>query len=186
LRHESLASRFEVSTMPVREALMALETEGIVTMIPNRGAFVTQYSAAQLREIYEIRATLEKLATQKAVPRLIRKDMVSLLKTFQAMQRAHNAPTRFTALNSEFHETLYALARQQQLFQLIQSFRSRTRHYLRYYVDDPDRFSAAQIEHRQLLDFVEAGKADEAAHLMYHHVYRVGETIARILEQQES
>jgi DNA-binding GntR family transcriptional regulator len=185
LRHENLAQRFEVSTMPIREALVALEIEGIVTMIPNRGASVTRYSAAELREIYEIRANLEKIATQKAANRLIRRDIAALGRIYQAMEESRHDATRFTDLNAEFHGTIYSHAQQFHLSKLILSLRARTRHYLRYYVDDPDRCCAAQAEHHQLVHLFEAGKTEEAANFMFHHVYRVGETIARLVENQE-
>jgi len=58
LRLEEIAPRFDVSTMPVREALRDLEAEGLVTIFPHRGAIVTQLSADELQDIYDIRATL--------------------------------------------------------------------------------------------------------------------------------
>src|SRR3989304_10124904 len=70
LRLEELATRFEVSTMPVREALSDLEAEGLVTIFPHRGTIVTELSADDLVDIYDIRATLEAMAARLAVPRL--------------------------------------------------------------------------------------------------------------------
>ena len=68
LRLEEIASRFDVSTMPVREALRDLEAEGLVTIFPHRGAIVTELSADELQDIYDIRVTLEEMATRLAVP----------------------------------------------------------------------------------------------------------------------
>ena len=70
LRLEDIASRFEVSTMPVREALRDLESEGLVTIYPHRGAVVTELTAEEMEDIYDIRATLEAMATRLAVPRM--------------------------------------------------------------------------------------------------------------------
>jgi DNA-binding GntR family transcriptional regulator len=182
LRHESLARRFDVSTMPVREALAALEIEGVVTNVPNCGASVTRYRADELREIYEIRANLEKTATLKAAPRLISEDFATLTRICTAMDKSFSDAARFTELNGEFHTAIYAQSRQHHLCQLIESLRARTRHYLCHLTASPERFAAAQSEHRKMVAMLESGRAEEAANFMFHHVYRVGETIARLLE----
>ena len=64
LRLRELASEFSISTQPVRDALSELEAEGLVTSEPRRGAVVTQLSPAELQDIYDIRATLEAMATR--------------------------------------------------------------------------------------------------------------------------
>ena len=70
LRLEEIAPRFDVSTTPVREALRELEVEGLVTIFPHRGAIVTKLSVEELQDIYDIRVTLEEMATRFAVPHL--------------------------------------------------------------------------------------------------------------------
>jgi DNA-binding GntR family transcriptional regulator len=172
--------------MPVREALAALEIEGLVTAVPNCGASVTRYTADELRELYEIRANLERTATLKAAPRLISEDFATLNRIWEAMKESSSDAARFTEFNGEFHAAIYAQSRQKHLCRLIESLRARTRHYLCRYTVAPERFAAAQVEHRKMIVLLESGKAEEAANFMFHHVYRVGETIARLLESEPS
>src|SRR3954453_11705892 len=70
LRQEELAERFGVSRLPVRDALMRLETQGLVHVYPNRGAFVISLSGDEVREIYEMRLLLEGDILERAVPRM--------------------------------------------------------------------------------------------------------------------
>src|SRR6478752_7016094 len=74
LRQEELAERFGVSRLPVRDALMRLETQGLVHVYPNRGAFVISLSAEEVREIYEMRLLLEGDILERAVPRMTEED----------------------------------------------------------------------------------------------------------------
>ena len=70
LRLRDLADRFKVSTQPIREALSELEAEGLVQAAPRKGAVVTVLTAEELVDLYEIRATLEAMATRTAVPNI--------------------------------------------------------------------------------------------------------------------
>ena len=70
LRQEELAERFGVSRLPVRDALLRLEAQGLVHVYPNRGAFVVALSADEVREIYEMRILLEGDIIERAVPRM--------------------------------------------------------------------------------------------------------------------
>src|SRR3982751_3291639 len=70
LRQEELAERFGVSRLPVRDALLRLEAQGLVHVFPNRGAFVISLSADDVREVYEMRVLLEGDMLERAVPRM--------------------------------------------------------------------------------------------------------------------
>src|SRR5215217_912423 len=74
LRQEELAERFGVSRLPVRDALLRLEAQGLVHVYPNRGAFVISLSVDEVREIYEMRILLEGDIIERAVPRMTADD----------------------------------------------------------------------------------------------------------------
>jgi DNA-binding GntR family transcriptional regulator len=86
LRLEEIAARFDVSTMPVREALRDLEAEGLVTIFPHRGAIVTQLGADELQDIYDIRATLEEMATRLAVPFVTKATLAELTSLVEQIE----------------------------------------------------------------------------------------------------
>src|SRR5688572_6464585 len=87
LRQEELAERFQVSRIPVRDALLRLESQGLVHVYPNRGAFVISLSADEVREIYDMRILLEGDLIERAVPRMTAED-------WRRIDAAHAAATR--------------------------------------------------------------------------------------------
>lgn len=185
LRLEELAKRYDVSTMPIREALGVLESEGIVTNFPHKGAVVTKFSSDELREIYEIRANLEKMATVKAVPRITDAVLEELENLILEMDLVQDDSARFSEINTKFHAVLYGCGEKQHLDNLIQSLRYRTQHYLHDYIDDSERLQTAQREHRRLLELCKSGDVEKAAELMVQHVYKVGLAIANSVELEE-
>jgi len=185
LRLEEIAARFEVSTMPVREALRDLEAEGLVTIFPHRGAVVTQLSPADLQDIYEIRGTLEALGARLAVPHMTEAVIAELTAIIEEMDSHIDEVVNLVKLNHRFHSVLYAPSDRKHLCDLVITLRYRTQHYLRAYIDQLGRMPEAQQEHRAVLEACKAGNADLAASLMYEHVVKVGNAIVEHVRQQE-
>src|SRR5882724_366701 len=105
LRQASIASRFGVSTTPVREAFMALASEGLVRQDAHRGVVVFEPSLDELTETYEIRQVLEPLATGLAAPRLTDAELEVLEALLGQMRSA--SPPQYANLNREFHRRIY-------------------------------------------------------------------------------
>src|SRR3954463_14764393 len=102
LRQVEIARRFGVSTTPVREALAALQREGLVRLHPQRGAVVFVPTVDDLREHYEIRAALEALAAARAAERF-EPDWAQPLEDLLDEMRDGPAAARYIALNQRFH-----------------------------------------------------------------------------------
>ena len=185
LRLEGLADRYGISITPLREAMSTLEAEGIITIQPHKGAVVTSFQADELLSIYEIRATLEKMATMKAAPLLTKANLEHLELLVDQMDVVKDDPARFSELNTQFHSSIYEPAAQKPLFDLIISLRYRTQHYLHDYTDDQKRLGMAQAEHRKLLNLFAKKNIEKASELMYEHVFKVGESIAKLLRNKE-
>jgi DNA-binding GntR family transcriptional regulator len=136
LRLDDIAARFDVSTMPVREALRELESEGLVTIYPHRGAVVTKLTASDLRDIYDIRATLESMATRPAVARMTEATCRELAAVIERMDQQLGHIAALVKLNHQFHTTLYAASGRRHLCEINRTLRYRTQHYLHAYMDD--------------------------------------------------
>ena len=180
LRLNDLAKRYNVSTMPIREALSVLESEGLLTIYPHRGAQVTSFTPDELLGIYEMRAVLEQLATLRAVPQLTEADLTRLNVIVESMRASSETSdvVQFSALNLEFHFNLYTASKNAQLNEMVKGLRYRTQHYFRRYVESMSGLQNGYAEHRRLLELIAARKAEEAAHMMYDHVYDAGKAIA--------
>lgn len=184
LRLDDIAARFDVSTMPVREALRELESEGLVTIYPHRGAVVTKLTASDLRDIYDIRATLESMATRPAVARMTEATCRELAAVIERMDQQLGHIAALVKLNHQFHTTLYAASGRRHLCEINRTLRYRTQHYLHAYMDDLGSMALAQEEHRAVLAACREGDADKAADLVREHVAEVGRAIVEFVEKR--
>jgi DNA-binding GntR family transcriptional regulator len=151
LRQVEIAQAYGVSTTPVREALAALQREGLVRHHPQRGAVVFLPSVDDLRHHYEIRAALEALAAAKAAERFEREWALPLTAMLDEMRTAPPA-VRYLQLNQAFHTTLYEHSDRPQLVTMIAALRDASSAYLHIYRAQSD-FPVARLdaEHRAIL-----------------------------------
>jgi DNA-binding GntR family transcriptional regulator len=187
LRLEEIAARFDVSTMPIREVLRDLEAEGLVTIFPHRGATVTQLSADELQDIYDIRATLEEMATRFAVPLMTKTTLTELTSLIEQMENRLGDVAAIVKLNFQFHHTLYATSGRKHLCELIRKLRYRTQHYLHVYIVEVQlgHFPQTQGEHQTILAACKRGDAEQAAALIHDHVAQAGHAIIEHIRQRD-
>ncbi len=181
-----LADQFKVSTQPIRQALTELESEGLVQTTPRKGHIVTVLSPEELLDIYEIRATLEAMATRLAVPHVTADHLQSLESLIDDMDNHMGEVIELVQLNKQFHLTLYEASGRQHLLSLVGSLRNHTAHYLHAYMIDLGGMPLAQDEHRIILDACRNNEIGEAATVMYDHVMAAGEGIIDYVKRQES
>lgn len=170
-----LSDELGVSRVPVREALRLLAAEGLVTIEPRRGASVTQFSEEQVRELVEVRATLEglnaKLAAKRHDPSQIAElerilaEGVSLLETGDTLT--------LTRQNQRFHDALGNIAANSVLRDIMRSLRDRTA--LIFAPMNRTRGKQNWEEHAAILRAVIAGDAELAALLATRHVYNAAQ-----------
>ncbi len=185
LRLEDIAARFDISITPVREALRDLESEGLVTIFPHRGAAVTELSADDLIDIYEVRAILEKMATRLAVPVITEDTLTQLESCVEQMDNHLGELAELVKLNHNFHSTLYCASGRRHLCELTTMLRYRTQHYLHAYISNLRGMPMAQEEHRAVIEACRNGDAERAATIIYDHVTHVGNSIIEYVRQKE-
>jgi DNA-binding GntR family transcriptional regulator len=185
LRQVEIARRFGVSTTPVREALAALQREGLVRLHPQRGAMVFVPTVADLREHYEIRAALESLAASRTAERF-EESWVAPLEALLDEMSTGPAASRYIELNQHFHTQLYEHCGRSRLVEMIAALRDASSAYLHIYraaADFPvERLDA---EHRRILAACMARDADAAATATREHLQNTVEHVATRLEQPE-
>jgi DNA-binding GntR family transcriptional regulator len=166
-----LSEDLGVSRMPVREALRQLASEGLVTIEPRRGATVTQFSEEQVRELVEVRATLEglnaKLAAKRHDPEKIR-ELQEILSEGVRLSETGDAAT-LMQLNLRFHDALANIAANSVLRDIMRSLRDRTA--LLFTPMNTGRGKQNWQEHAAILRAVIDGDAELAALLATRHVY---------------
>ncbi len=175
LREGELGSTIGVSRTPVREALRRLGVEGYVRFEPNRGAFVTESSARELREMLELRSTIEPFAARLAAERITPEHICRLQELASEMEAAGGDPDRtsmdaITALNTEFHNLVALAADNRRLIDI-----RNTIGYLSKTFRTFDRYTPAKLQrsfqhHRELIEALQAHDGRWAASVMSSHV----------------
>ena len=184
LRQVEIARRFGVSTTPVREALAALQREGLVRLHPQRGAMVFVPTVADLREHYEIRAALESLAASRTAERF-EESWVAPLEALLDEMSTGPAASRYIELNQHFHTQLYEHCGRSRLVEMIAALRDASSAYLHIYRAAED-FPVKRLdaEHRRILAACVARDAQGAAAATREHLRNTVEHVASRLERQ--
>ena len=185
LRQAHLADLYGVSTTPVREAFVALEREGLLQSTAHRGVVVFEPTAANLREIYEIRIPLEALATRKAVPNLTSVDLEAMTAILDELAGGvgEGQISRAGDLNDEFHSRIYAAANRPQLLGLITEFRASSRAYMRIFTVLARDARESDAEHREIYELCVSGDAERAERAMIAHLQHTVDTVSSELER---
>lgn len=168
LVERDLATEFEVSRLPVREALRMLDTEGFVEMLATRGVIVRQLSHVDVEELFDVREALETTAFRKAAQRATKTDVKCLEALARRAERAVTVGDRDTvyACNVEFHDIVPKMARNKVLVEMLEPIEGRL-HWINLQNDEPDLLWA---EHRIMLEALTVGDADLARQLSYEHI----------------
>jgi len=126
---DRISEEFGVSKIPVREAVQKLAAEGLVKIIPNKGAEVTVYSPWEVEEIYDVRSYLEPVATRLATEKMTDADLRVLEEIFTRMDRATKEKDykKIPEINWDFHEHLFKCAGNSWLYKVLIDLWSRTR-----------------------------------------------------------
>jgi DNA-binding GntR family transcriptional regulator len=135
----------------LREALKSLEAEGLVRFFPNRGAVVSELSADEAQEIFDIRLFLELGALELAIPNLTAEAAAEAAGILQEAD-AEKSSRRCGELNWQFHETLYRCAKRPKLLSLIQNMHNNVERYMRLYLATMNYQAKSQEEHQELLN----------------------------------
>jgi DNA-binding GntR family transcriptional regulator len=181
LRQQSVAQRYDVSEIVVREALRRLESEGLVETKRRKGARVSQVSTAEMAEIYELRVILEQLIARYAVPRCTEADWQRAHALMEAM--AHETdPVRWLALNRDFHHALYQPSGRTHLLKFADDLRLRMERYLRMSLGVLQGYGQGQAEHDAILQAFRQRNSELAAERIGAHLRRTAHMVGRFLD----
>jgi len=186
LRQDALAAEFGTSRIPVREALVQLEAEGLVRILPHRGAVVSELSAGEIREVFELRALLEPRLLRQSAPRLAPDDFSALrtiLSDFGSALRGDHVG-RWGELNTAFHMRLYERAGRPRTLAFVSTLLREADRHTRLQLSFTDGRGRAASEHEHLLALCEAGDVREACSLLKAHIEHVGAALVTFLRDR--
>lgn len=152
LNVDRIAKEVGVSHVPIREALGTLEAEGLITVLPHRGAYVAELSSADLQELYLVRIRLETLAARLGTERITSGElaqMSAVLDRMAGLAKSGDLEGLLDA-NRAFHFQLYEASRVKRLCQLLEKLWDNSGRYIRAYVSDSGDREKSLHEHRQI------------------------------------
>lgn len=176
-----IAAQYNVSSVPVREALRNLEAEGLVEFRVNRGATVRNLSRSEVRELYLVRFPLELLAAIEASRRADAKNVRALEAILAKMDKTAIGGQKWHELHEHFHDELNLLAELPQLSQMIHVLRGRMRPYSNSYLENREHLAAAQAEHYQLVKAVRERDEPRIKRIVREHLHRPARLAMRAL-----
>jgi len=183
LVERELVEQLGISRATVREVLRQLATEGLVTVVPQRGAVVTALSAEDAADLYEMRASLEALAVQRFVQRATPEQVAELRAAVTEIEETAGAadPQHQLAAKDRFYAVLFTGSGSEPLQQTLAGLQARVRLLRATSLSEPGRPAEAAAELRAVVDAVEAGDADAAAAACARHIHNAARTaIARL------
>ena len=184
LRENTIGKELGVSRTPVREALRQLELEGLVTIIPNRGAYVTGISHKDIWDIYMIRSMLEGLCARWASENISEAQLdeleeAILLSEFQMKKESGFNAEQVAALDGRFHAILYEASGSRILSHVLTDFHNYVQTARRTSIVSEDRARKSIREHRQILRAIHDRDAEMAEQLANEHIMHVMQNLKK-------
>ena len=182
-----LANKLGVSRTPIREAIRKLELEGLVLMIPRRGAEVAEITEKSLRDVLEVRAALEELAVELACDRIDAEGIAALKEAAQGFEDALQSGdvTEYAEADVQFHDIIYNATENQRLIQLLFNLREQMYRYRVEYLKDEQNYPVLLKEHGEILAGFRERNKDMVTDSMRKHVVNQAAAVKTMIQNQE-
>ncbi|MCR4600703.1 MAG: GntR family transcriptional regulator [Clostridia bacterium] len=174
LTEQRICNEYNVSRTPVREAFRLLEQEGLINMIPNRGAFVTGFTERDISDMYEMRKVYEELAFKWATERITEEELEEIKNGYELMEfYTHKKDEeKVTQQNFYFHELIYRASHNRMLTQILTSFQYYTKQFNSAGGVDPETDNIERMleEHYEILQALEKRDSKHGVEIVKRHL----------------
>lgn len=184
LRQDQIGQEFDTSHVPVREAFRRLEAQGLVVSAPRRGVRVAPLDAAGIHEITEMRATLEALALQHALPLMTDSDLDAAKEALERGEASDDIAVWEDA-NRAFHNALIRPCAMPRLLATIEDLQRSSARFLFATWRDLDWQHRSEKEHLEILSAVVADDASHAIETLIRHVSAAGQALVSAVQERD-
>ncbi|MEF9840371.1 MAG: GntR family transcriptional regulator [Lachnospiraceae bacterium] len=182
-----LANKLGVSRTPIREAIRKLELEGLVLMIPRKGAEVAEITEKNLRDVLEVRRALEELAVRIACEKITEEQIKQLKETAENLQNTLDSKdvTKIAEADVKFHDIIYFATDNQRLIQLLNNLAEQMYRYRVEYLKRENFYENVVAEHKDLIQTIEARQQDMAAQVICRHIDNQVEAVIHTIRAKQ-
>ena len=187
LRQDAIAAEFQISRIPVREALSHLAAEGLITIVANRGAVVSALSPAEIMQMFETRAVVECYMLRCAIPNMTAEDFEAaenILKDYEQSLEKDSEMKSWGSWNWSFHSALYARADRAFMLAYAKNLNINCDRYTRLHLVFTREQHRAGQAHRELLDACKTKDPDLAAAALWKHITEAGEYLREFIRKR--
>jgi DNA-binding GntR family transcriptional regulator len=181
-----IAKDNNISYIPVREAIRMLESDGLVTVIPNVGPIVTELKQEDISEHFMIRGLLEGYATRLSIDSLTGQQLAELEDMIEKMKEAYktNEMKVYSKLNKDFHQLIYSSIPQEGLLKMINELWDKWERTRSVFLLAPERSWESIVEHEKIVTCIKEKKYDEVEFLVREHRGRTAHWLSMGQEQK--
>lgn len=183
LMEKSLADKMGVSRTPVREAIRKLELEGLVVMLPRKGAQVAEMTMKEIEDVLEIRAVLEGLASKLAAKRIREDQLEGLNRSLQEFGQGLDSKDvdMMIKKDEEFHDIIFEACNNDKLISIVNNLREQIHRFRVAYLKSYDDMQHLFYEHADLAKAVQEHDAEKAEKIATRHVEALKESMVKSL-----
>lgn len=174
-----LANKLGVSRTPIREAIRKLELEGLVLMIPRKGAEVAEITEKNLRDVLEVRCALEELAVRLACVRISEEQIERLRTTAEHFKDILDSDdiTQIAQADEVFHDVIFEATENNRLVQILNNLREQMYRYRIEYLKKEECHPQLLEEHRLIIEAIERGDSEQACEVTERHIKNQADTV---------
>lgn len=182
-----LAQRLGVSRTPVREAIRKLELEGLVLMVPRKGAEVAEITVKDLEDVLEVRAALEELAAKIACDHITDEQLQELKRAAGDFKKVLDTDDLTSCVQADmrFHEIIYNATDNARLLQILNNLREQMYRYRMEYLKDREMYPVLLREHETIREALGARDREKAGAAIRDHIENQRESIINSLREDE-
>lgn len=182
----TLANKLGVSRTPIREAIRKLELEGLVNMIPRKGAVVASISEKDMKDVLEVRITLEELAVKLAVKNMEPEDIEQLRMAAKGFENAVISRDIVDIVEADvaFHDIIYNKTGNNRLIQIINNLREQMYRYRLEYIKDARTHSILISEHNDIIEALRSKDVEAAKNAVREHIANQERGITRAINDR--
>lgn len=176
-----LANKLGVSRTPIREAIRMLELEGLVIMVPRRGAQVAQITEKSMSDVLEVRCALDELAVELACKRITEEEKKELSAACEAFEKAAQTGEVHVIAEADvnFHDIIFKAAGNPRLTQMINNLAEQMYRYRFEYIKDESQHTMLVEEHRRICESITAGNMEASKAAIKEHIENQEKSILR-------